>query len=676
MLWWFYQVSQPLLDGIVVQAPNDVVYGPVDSFKLTYFIYAGYFEETTPVASYRLSERFEGTYHELRKLLPMLERDFEEHCDAFFGCSHYMDELLQPENEDVVDPDIKPSTHHLRSPSVSGRSVPQRPVDAGGVSISHHQSPADSGGRDSPAPIDRHPSYQELTCPKAGPTDLVARRPGSQQSHPSFSNNIAHPASGTMYHDLASFDSGVFRGGDAAVHSELAIPMHLQSILLYENSQQVASIPPPSPNSRRSSSGPFYSSRLTRELWVPTTEEALRPRISSGDFAGFKTMTTSVTFQMSRQPTRDADGQGGPRHDAPAERPLALPPIDIPPINLPRWSADTPTPAALDGASYSSFDGRKPTRSPSPAPPPMPVQSHDRHWHYDGSTDQWHSPSEPTATAHTPGFTVDATPQLRSPAMDAYGAPAPWGSPLLRPPPPPQRGARYNGGMAFAPADGLESGDSLGASRHGGGGRSHGEAVSAHQMLIKQRLQSNLRETHEHLSRVPGHSHVDQLAQAHRDLAGQRLERRRVLLLRQVRVHELQPRYLVDGAAHRVVDRAPAQLVAALRRLRDRLEAVVVEGHDAAQHAVGLDERALVVVVGEGVLLQKVLPDDLGHLQRHLLVLRERVAPDQLDDLQQLALLLQNVLQHLHVGHELGAGLLEVALQLLLVLGEGGGPVD
>lgn len=84
----------------------------------------------------------------------------------------------------------------------------------------------------------------------------------------------------------------------------------------------------------------------------------------------------------------------------------------------------------------------------------------------------------------------------------------------------------------------------------------------------------------------------------------------------------------------------------------DGLEAPPVELDDDAEHADALLQGAVVVVGGEGVLLQLVLADDFGNLEHDLLVLGQRVTADQLHDLAEILLLLQHVAGFLMEGAE------------------------
>ena len=82
---------------------------------------------------------------------------------------------------------------------------------------------------------------------------------------------------------------------------------------------------------------------------------------------------------------------------------------------------------------------------------------------------------------------------------------------------------------------------------------------------------------------------------------------------------------LVDEVVEAGLDDGERDLVVGLRRALDCALAEVVEEDDVFQHAAGLVEGAEAVVVGEAVLLQKVLTEDLGDLQDDLVRLGERI---------------------------------------------------
>lgn len=81
-----------------------------------------------------------------------------------------------------------------------------------------------------------------------------------------------------------------------------------------------------------------------------------------------------------------------------------------------------------------------------------------------------------------------------------------------------------------------------------------------------------------------------------------------------------------------------------------------------------LFERAHIVVFRKGILLQKLLLDDLGDIQSQLLILGQRVPAHQLHNFGQLHLLMQDLLDPLPQVRELLIELVEVRVQLPLVV--------
>mmetsp|Transcript_16908 Transcript_16908/g.42446 ORF Transcript_16908/g.42446 Transcript_16908/m.42446 type:complete len:669 (+) Transcript_16908:112-2118(+) len=142
-------------------------------------------------------------------------------------------------------------------------------------------------------------------------------------------------------------------------------------------------------------------------------------------------------------------------------------------------------------------------------------------------------------------------------------------------------------------------------------------------------------------------------------------------------VLELHAGQLVHEVAHAGLDdveRDPAG-VAASAGLLHRAVGQVVEQDHVLEHEHRLVEGAVLVVLGERVLLQVVLLDQAGGLQDDLVALRQRVLAHQLHDLVQPVLLGQNVTRHAaHVG-KLGVEALVEGLQGLVVLGVGNHPV-
>ncbi|KAK1933365.1 hypothetical protein X943_003338 [Babesia divergens] len=113
MLKWFYMDEE------------ENIYGPVDTFKLVYYIYINYFEEDTPILCSADGGMPNDPFDHLIKRIPQVEHDFLMHCKDVFWCTHYMDDLLKGGNGEV-DQDIlliKSGTNH--------RNISKNPLIAG-----------------------------------------------------------------------------------------------------------------------------------------------------------------------------------------------------------------------------------------------------------------------------------------------------------------------------------------------------------------------------------------------------------------------------------------------------------------------------------------------------------------------------------------------------------------
>ena len=84
---------------------------------------------------------------------------------------------------------------------------------------------------------------------------------------------------------------------------------------------------------------------------------------------------------------------------------------------------------------------------------------------------------------------------------------------------------------------------------------------------------------------------------------------------------ELHSSQLVDNVSQVVLDSGPGDLVIGLGGVLHGLLCLVEECHNVLQHAHGLVEWAVAVVRSIRVLLQKVVLDQLGHLQNDLVTL-------------------------------------------------------
>mmetsp|Transcript_9658 Transcript_9658/g.21535 ORF Transcript_9658/g.21535 Transcript_9658/m.21535 type:complete len:232 (-) Transcript_9658:1398-2093(-) len=132
---------------------------------------------------------------------------------------------------------------------------------------------------------------------------------------------------------------------------------------------------------------------------------------------------------------------------------------------------------------------------------------------------------------------------------------------------------------------------------------------------------------------------------------------------------ELHGRNLYDELLHDAIDDCPGNLGVA-GTLCNSLLSRSMESYDNLHHPDGLGQWAHEVIVDKAVLLQEVLPNNLGYFQGALLVLGQGVLAYKLDNFLQVILLLQDLL-HLLLEHAIfSVILLEERLQDTNVLGE------
>ena len=86
----------------------------------------------------------------------------------------------------------------------------------------------------------------------------------------------------------------------------------------------------------------------------------------------------------------------------------------------------------------------------------------------------------------------------------------------------------------------------------------------------------------------------------------------------QLELHVVEPGNDIVVTSQSLLDVAHGHLLLSLGGLDDEALAVLVELDDGLHHADGLVERAVVVVLGEGVLLEELVLDDLGSLLRQV----------------------------------------------------------
>ncbi|EDO08376.1 hypothetical protein BBOV_III008160 [Babesia bovis T2Bo] len=144
MLEWYYK------------DPRGYTYGPVDTFRVVYFIYSNYFEETTPFAPCSHGRMTQSGFQRLKMHLPLLQKDFLDNCDEVFACSHYMDRLVQgPETTDTsipclpVSPRRSTSSNVIHIPGLGSNIEPKSSVEAVNASDNRsymHRSRSQSPG--------------------------------------------------------------------------------------------------------------------------------------------------------------------------------------------------------------------------------------------------------------------------------------------------------------------------------------------------------------------------------------------------------------------------------------------------------------------------------------------------------------------------------------------------
>jgi len=129
-------------------------------------------------------------------------------------------------------------------------------------------------------------------------------------------------------------------------------------------------------------------------------------------------------------------------------------------------------------------------------------------------------------------------------------------------------------------------------------------------------------------------------------------------------IDELHGGELVQDVGCPVADQSPGDPRLLVGRVLDSRDGRLVEGHHVLQHADGLEEGTEGVVLTVRVLLQEVVLEHLGHLQRNLVLLIQGRLTHQLDDFGQVVLLLQHLLG---LGPQLG----ELRIGLLVVVVQG-----
>jgi len=88
------------------------------------------------------------------------------------------------------------------------------------------------------------------------------------------------------------------------------------------------------------------------------------------------------------------------------------------------------------------------------------------------------------------------------------------------------------------------------------------------------------------------------------------------LLLGGLRQLELHAGQFGDDVTEGLLDVAHRNLLIGLGAVKDEADAILIELDDSFHHAHGFVHRAVVVVLGEGVLLQELVLDNLGGLSQ------------------------------------------------------------
>jgi len=117
-------------------------------------------------------------------------------------------------------------------------------------------------------------------------------------------------------------------------------------------------------------------------------------------------------------------------------------------------------------------------------------------------------------------------------------------------------------------------------------------------------------------------------------------------------------------------------LLGGLLGVKNGADAAIVEKADSFHHADGLPEGAVVIVIGEGVLLEELILDNSCSLKNSFLIFREGVLTDELDDFGELIFGLEDLSELLTKSHELGLSLGVMLLEGVVIVGERDVPVD
>lgn len=142
-------------------------------------------------------------------------------------------------------------------------------------------------------------------------------------------------------------------------------------------------------------------------------------------------------------------------------------------------------------------------------------------------------------------------------------------------------------------------------------------------------------------------------------------------------VLELHLRKFWDNVVTQLLfDEAHGDLLLASGGRLKHADAALVEQVDGLHHAESLVHGAVIVFLGEGVLLQELFLDNKSSFHDSLLILREGVLTNKLHNFSQLVFLLQNLLDRFSEWHEFFVVLVVVLAEHSVVVGEGNVPVN
>ncbi|GBE58744.1 heat repeat protein, putative [Babesia ovata] len=542
MLEWYYR------------DPVGRTYGPVDSFKLVYLIYANYFEEDTPFASCLRGRMTSAYFDPLRKLLPILENDFLEHNEDVFACQHYMDSMLHAE-DDAVDNEIReveelpPTATDEQRPGLcvtrtytssdsDHRHMPRQHSSDGGISATQQ-----AGDQVFDAvPVDEPDSRETRTKPQ--------QRHDTRFMIPSLEDEGHLQPPVAAYHEDYTFDyNGPLNASRADLHSDIAIPVRLGTGAFIDtyHGNTLGTVPlgrgsavprelevTQEPLEQRSTKnygrktevldmyGTGYNvptvhrddnetaalGSMPTSVVLPSTsaaapsEEAVQHKIVKRGTKCDRIPGTVATNGIPHKAEESADtptdhaGYGIPQ----------LSPIAIPPPNITNWLGGTDTaytPYGDDGQTVPGDDsgvfGERPGRHRRHDPVAEQSYGYD-HQHMTASRSTHLATSLQSIDAETQTHTAGESRLAQSGWWEGSAThhDASYKAHIPRPPGV-YPSALHTASMYKDDSD-VPKPDAL---------------MPAHHMLIKQRLQSNLRETQAHLSRIPSRKISHVLSQSH-----------------------------------------------------------------------------------------------------------------------------------------------------------------